>query len=191
MFTNVSVSLKSFSSLVLLFDVYYILLTSELWLKKFWGFVLQLACHQLDSVDRILLLLLKLIYFISVQLAWKQTIYVPTWIYLSTIQQFLNRCPISNCNSILVTFEILHQPSWATTIFGVLRVFDTMWSIKCMCINVNDSTLVISIKILCICISSDEAIAQSGMPTSKNSLEMENHVFLKAKSKVSTSLCIL
>ncbi|XP_060880593.1 mediator of RNA polymerase II transcription subunit 15 isoform X1 [Metopolophium dirhodum] len=29
----------------------------------------------------------------------------------------------------------------------------------------------------------DEAIAQSGMPTSKNSLEMENHVFLKAKSK--------
>lgn len=32
---------------------------------------------------------------------------------------------------------------------------------------------------------SEEAIAQTGMPTSKNSLEMENHVFLKAKSKVS------
>lgn len=34
-------------------------------------------------------------------------------------------------------------------------------------------------------VSSDEAIAQSGMPTSKNSLEMENHVYMKAKSKVS------
>jgi len=56
------------------------------------------------------------------------------------------------------------------------------------CITVNDCTFVISIKILYICISSDEAIAQSGMPTSKNSLEMENHVFLKAKSKVSTFL---
>ncbi|XP_050428574.1 mediator of RNA polymerase II transcription subunit 15 isoform X2 [Adelges cooleyi] len=29
----------------------------------------------------------------------------------------------------------------------------------------------------------DEAISQSGMPTTKNSLEMENHVFMKAKSK--------
>lgn len=34
-------------------------------------------------------------------------------------------------------------------------------------------------------IFSDEAIAQSGMPTSKNSVEMESHVFMKAKSKVS------
>jgi mediator of RNA polymerase II transcription subunit 15 len=29
----------------------------------------------------------------------------------------------------------------------------------------------------------DEAIRQSGMNTSRNSLEMENHVFQKAKSK--------
>jgi hypothetical protein len=36
----------------------------------------------------------------------------------------------------------------------------------------------------------DEAIRTSGMPTTKNSMEMENHVFQKAKSKVS-SLCII
>lgn len=30
---------------------------------------------------------------------------------------------------------------------------------------------------------SDEAIRQSRMPTSRNSMEMENHVFQKAKSK--------
>lgn len=29
----------------------------------------------------------------------------------------------------------------------------------------------------------DEAIQMSGMPTTKNSIEMENHVFQKAKSK--------
>lgn len=52
----------------------------------------------------------------------------------------------------------------------------------------NYYTFVITLKLLCVCIFSDEAIAQSGMPTSKNSLEMENHVFLKAKSKVSTYL---
>jgi hypothetical protein len=36
----------------------------------------------------------------------------------------------------------------------------------------------------------DEAIRTSGMPMTKNSMEMENHVFQKAKSKVS-SLCII
>lgn len=30
----------------------------------------------------------------------------------------------------------------------------------------------------------EEAINKSGMPTSKNSIEMENHVFQKAKTKV-------
>ena len=29
----------------------------------------------------------------------------------------------------------------------------------------------------------DEAVTRSGMPTTKNSLEMENHVFQKAKTK--------
>lgn len=29
----------------------------------------------------------------------------------------------------------------------------------------------------------DDAVARSGMPTSKNSMEMENHVFQKAKTK--------
>lgn len=33
------------------------------------------------------------------------------------------------------------------------------------------------------CLFSDEAIRQSRMPTSRNSMEMENHVFQKAKSK--------
>lgn len=73
-------------------------------------------------------------------------------------------------------------------IFGGLQVFDKMLSTKCK--------YMISLFNICIilyyryvtytCILSDEAIAQSGMPTSKNSLEMENHVFMKAKSKVST-----
>lgn len=31
---------------------------------------------------------------------------------------------------------------------------------------------------------SDEAVQMSGMPTAKNSIEMESHVFQKAKSKV-------
>lgn len=57
-----------------------------------------------------------------------------------------------------------------------------------LAIAMNYCTFVITLKLLCVCIFSDEAIAQSGMPTSKNSLEMENHVFLKAKSKVSTYL---
>lgn len=30
----------------------------------------------------------------------------------------------------------------------------------------------------------DEAVQMSGMPTTKNSIEMENHVFQKAKTKV-------
>lgn len=45
-------------------------------------------------------------------------------------------------------------------------------------------------KLLYISFFSDEAIAQSGMPTSKNSLEMENHVYMKAKSKVSNTLLV-
>jgi len=36
-------------------------------------------------------------------------------------------------------------------------------------------------------IDRDEAIQMSGMPTTKNSIEMENHVFQKAKSKVCLS----
>lgn len=40
----------------------------------------------------------------------------------------------------------------------------------------------------------DEAVQMSGMPTAKNSIEMENHVFQKAKTKVccySFRFCLL
>nr|CAD7590726.1 unnamed protein product [Timema genevievae] len=37
----------------------------------------------------------------------------------------------------------------------------------------------------------DEAIQRSGMPTTKNSNEMENHVFQKAKTKLCVSLILL
>lgn len=71
--------------------------------------------------------------------------------------------------------------------FGVLRVSDRTLSIKCPYgVDFISCTFYNSITYRqCKFDFSEDAIAQSGVPTSKNSLEMENHVYLKAKSKVS------